>query len=190
MRANVVKVIGVIDGDTVVLQNKTRLRLRQVDAPEPEYCGGSQAKTLLESYVLNQSIRIEEQIPDQTGRAMALISANNIKINELLLGSGWVRYHSDSTSQTARLKEVAQRAKAEKKGIYSGLCLQTINPNNPNCTIKGNLENKRTSGRKLYYLPSCAQYKFVQVEGDLGEQWFCTEKEATAAGYIKAATCK
>ena len=39
-KANLVKVIGVIDGDTVVLENKTRLRLRHLDAPEPEYCGG------------------------------------------------------------------------------------------------------------------------------------------------------
>lgn len=189
-KTNLVKVLGVIDGDTVVLENKTRLRLRQIDAPEPELCGGSQAKELLESYVQNKSIRIEEQIPDQTGRAMALISVGDIEINEKLLASGWVRYHSDNTSQTPRLKEVSQLAKIKKVGIFSELCLQTINSDNPKCIIKGNLENKRTSGRKLYYLPSCAQYTFVQIEKDLGEQWFCSEKEASSAGYIKASTCK
>lgn len=181
--------LGVIDGDTIVLENKTRLRLRQVDAPEPELCGGSQAKDLLSSYVMDKLITISEQIPDQTGRAMALISVNDIKVNEKLLASGWVRYHSDTTSQTTKLKEVSNQAKTDKKGIYSDLCLQTINTDNPKCIIKGNLENKRTSGRKLYYLPSCAQYKFVQIEKDLGEQWFCNEKEASAAGYIKASTC-
>lgn len=189
-KVNLVKVIGVIDGDTVVLENKTRLRLRQIDAPEIEYCGGVQAKELLSSYVQDKSVRIEEQIPDQTGRAMALLSMGNLQVNEKMLSSGWVRYHSDFTSQTPRLKEIAQQAKAEKKGIYSELCLQTKNSENPKCIIKGNLENKRTSGRKLYYLSNCAQYKFVQIEKDLGEQWFCTEKEANAAGYIKAGTCK
>ena len=189
-KLNLVKVIGVIDGDTIVLENKTRLRLRQVDAPETEFCGGSQAKELLSSYVQDKMVRIEEQIPDQTGRAMALISVGDIQVNEKMLASGWVRYHSDTTSQTPRLKEVSQQAKNEKKGIFSELCLQTINTDNPKCIIKGNLENKRTSGRKLYYLPNCAQYKFVQIEKDLNEQWFCTEKEASAAGYIKAATCK
>jgi len=186
---NLVKVLGVLDGDTIVLENKTRLRLRQVDAPEIDFCGGSQARELLASYVLDKSIRIEEQIPDQTGRSMALISVDDIKINEKLLASGWVRYHSDSTSQTPRLKEVSSIAKKEKKGIYSELCLQTVNPDNPKCIIKGNLENKRTSGRKLFYSPACAQYKFVQIEKDLGEAWFCSEKEASSAGYIKAATC-
>lgn len=189
-KINLVKVLGVIDGDTIVLENKTRLRLRQVDAPETEFCGGSQAKELLSSYVQDKMVRIEEQIPDQTGRAMALISAGDIQVNEMMLASGWVRYHSDTTSQTSLLKEVSQQAKNEKRGIFSELCLQTINTDNPKCIVKGNLENKRTSGRKLYYLPKCAQYKFVQIEKDLGEQWFCTEKEASAAGYIKAATCK
>jgi len=189
-KVNLVQVIGVIDGDTVVLENKTRLRMRQMDAPETEYCGGNQAKELLASYVLNKTVRIEEQIPDQMGRAMAFLSIGNIQVNENMIASGWARYHSDSTSQTARLKEVGQQAKAEKRGIYSELCLQTINNDNPTCIIKGNLENKRTSGRKLYYLPNCAQYAFVQIEKDLGEQWFCSEKEASAAGYIKAGTCR
>ncbi|PIQ71286.1 hypothetical protein COV87_04285, partial [Candidatus Roizmanbacteria bacterium CG11_big_fil_rev_8_21_14_0_20_37_16] len=124
-KVNTVKVIGVIDGDTIVLENKTRLRLRQLDAPETELCGGAQAKELLSSYVQDKLVRIEEQIPDQTGRAMALLSVDDSAVNEQMLASGWVRYHSDTTSQTLRLKEVSQNAKVEKKGIYSELCLQT-----------------------------------------------------------------
>ena len=188
-KANLVKVIGVIDGDTVVLENKTRLRLRQMDAPEPKYCGGKQATELLSSLVLNKMVKIDEQIPDQMGRAMAFLIVEDVQVNEQMLASGWARYHSDATSQTAKLKEVSRQAKDGKKGIYSELCLQTKNADNPKCIIKGNLENKRTSGRKLYYLSNCAQYQFVQIEKDLGEQWFCTEKEASAAGYIKAETC-
>jgi len=33
-----VKVEGVIDGDTLVLEGKSRIRLRYADAPELEYC--------------------------------------------------------------------------------------------------------------------------------------------------------
>lgn len=189
-KINLVKVIGAIDGDTVVLENKTRLRLRQIDAPELTNCGGEQAKQFLLTLVNGKSITIEEQIPDQTGRAMALIYVNSILLNERMLEAGWARYHSDQTTKTTILKKVADEAKTNRLGIFSPLCFQEKNLENPNCIIKGNLENKRKSGRKLYYLPNCAQYKFVQVEKDLGEQWFCTEKEASAAGYIKAGTCK
>ena len=118
-KANLVKVIGVIDGDTVVLENKTRLRLRHLDAPEPEYCGGGQATKLLSSLVLNKMVKIDEQIPDQMGRAMAFLSVENTQVNEQMLVSGWVRYHSDVTSQTSHLKEVAQQTKLEKRGIYN-----------------------------------------------------------------------
>lgn len=189
-QANLVKVIGVIDGDTVVLENKTRLRLRQIDAPELINCGGEQAKQFVSSLVNEKFVSIEEQIPDQMGRAMALIYVNSTLVNEKLLETGWARYHSDQTTKTPLLKKVADEAKTDKLGIFSPLCLQETNLENPNCIIKGNFENKEKSGRKLYYLPNCAQYKFVLVEKDLGESWFCTEKEALAAGYIKAGTCK
>jgi len=189
-KVNLVKVIGVIDGDTIVLENKTRLRLRQIDAPELTNCGGEQAKQFLSTLINGKLIAIEEQIPDQTGRAMALIYVDSILVNEKLLGAGWARYHSDQTTKTELLKKVAEEAKTKHLGIFSLLCLQEKNLENPNCIVKGNLENKRKSGRKIYYLPNCAQYKFVKVEKDLGEQWFCTEKEAKEAGYIKAETCK
>jgi hypothetical protein len=42
---------------------------------------------------------------------------------------------------------------------------------------------------KRYYYPGCAQYKFVIVEEDQGEEWFCTEKQAQKAGYQKAKSC-
>ncbi len=189
-KANLVKVIAVIDGDTLILENKTRLRLRHIDAPELTSCGGEQAKQFLSTLVNGKSIRIEEQIPDQIGRAMALIYVDSMLVNEKLLEAGWARYHSDQTTKTTILKKVADEAKTNKLGIFSPLCLQEKNLENPQCLIKGNLENKRSSGRRLYYLPSCAQYKFVMVEKDLGEQWFCTEQEASSAGYLKAATCK
>lgn len=189
-RANLVKVIGVIDGDTIVLENKTRLRLRHIDAPELENCGGEQAKQFVSSLVNGKTISIEEQIPDQMGRAMGLVYVDKILVNDKLLEAGWARYHSDKTTKTELLKSVFNLAKTKKLGIFSKLCFSETNLENPNCIIKGNLENKDKFGRKLYYLPNCAQYKFVQVEKDLGERWFCTEKEAIAAGYIKAGTCK
>lgn len=189
-QANLVKVIGVIDGDTLVLENKTRLRLRHVDAPELVNCGGEEAKKFVNSLVNGKSITIEEQIPDQMGRAMALVYVDKILVNEKLLESGWARYHSDKTTKTDLLKIIANEAKTNKLGIFSPLCLSDTNLENPNCIIKGNFENKSASERKLYYLPNCAQYKFVLVEKDLGEKWFCTEKEAREAGYIKAGTCR
>jgi len=183
-----IKVLEVLDGDTILLDGKVRLRLRHIDAPELEFCGGEEAKNLLETLVKGKKVVLAEYILDQQGRPMALIYQSDKLINEEMLDSGWVRYHSDQTSQTEQLKAVADQAKEEKKGIFGPECYQTENLENPECSIKGNTD--KNTGAKLYYYPGCAQYEFTIVEKDLGEDWFCTEKEAREAGFEKARTCR
>lgn len=185
---NQIKVVGVIDGDTLALENKTRLRLRHVNAPEIENCGGEEAKNFLTNLVEGKKIIIKEPISDQKGRMMALVYLNNDLINLKILEKGLARYHSDNTSQSETLKKASLEAKEKKIGIYSKKCWQTENKENPSCIIKGNFEDKNPN-KRLYYLPNCAQYQYVIVEKDLGERWFCSEKEAQAAGYKKAKTC-
>jgi micrococcal nuclease len=184
-----IPVIGVIDGDTLVLEGKVRLRLRHLDAPELEYCGGEEAKKELEKLVTGKSVIIEEKILDTQGRAMALVYVDDVLVNEEMLHSGWVRYHFDKTSLTEELKEAADKAKGEGLGIFSSLCYQSENLENPDCVIKGNIDKNKYVDNKKYYFPGCPQYNFTIVEKDLGEDWFCTEKEAQEAGFIKAKNC-
>lgn len=179
-------VIGVIDGDTFVLKGKTRVRLRHIDAPELEYCGGKEAKKALERLVSGKKVRLEEMVPDQRGRGMALVYTGDTLVNRELLAGGFVRYHSDISSKEDELKAARDGAKALQNGIYRQ-CQSKENTTNPSCIIKGNIDPQ--SGEKRYYIPGCAQYAFTVVEKDIGEDWFCTEKEAQEAGYTKAKTC-
>lgn len=179
-----VRVVGVIDGDTLVLEGKIRVRLRQADAPELMYCGGVESKKYLESLVLDKSVRLDEQVPDQLGRGMALIYLGRILINEEMIKAGWVRYHHDVTSTTGRLKAASTYAKENRIGVF-GQCQSTV-PVNNKCIIKGNIDQH---GVKKYYLPDCAQYKFTVVEKDMGEDWFCSESSAGKAGFTRAETC-
>lgn len=182
-----VKVVGVIDGDTLVLDGKSKIRLRLADAPELKNCGGVEAKEYLGKLAIGKMARIDEQIPDQYGRGMALVYIGNTLVNEEMLKSGWAKFHHDTTSVTEQLKGVAANAKESKLGIF-GTCQSKDVPDKPGCGIKGNIDDN--SDRRNYYLPGCAQYKFTVVEKDMGEGWFCTEKDAIVAGYSKAATCK
>lgn len=179
-----VQVISVYDGDTLILENKERLRLRQLDAPELHLCYGQEAKAALEKLVSGKRIRITEQIPDQQGRGMALVYVGDTLVNMELIRGGFARYHSDKTTQTEGLKIAADEAKGNNIGLY-GVCQSMTNTKNPNCTIKGNIDRTR----KTYHIPGCTQYPFAVVEEDVGEQWFCTEKEAQNAGYIKSERC-
>ena len=182
-----IKVLEVLDGDTILLDGKVKLRLRHMDAPELEFCGGPEAKNLLESLTKGKKIIIQEKILDQRGRPMALVYLGNKLVNEEMLKSGWARYHSDKSSQKDLLKAAGQQAKEAKKGVFSPRCYQTENLDNPKCVIKGNID--RSAVTKLYYYPGCVQYKYTIVEKDIGENWFCTEKEAQQAGFEKAKTC-
>jgi len=180
-------VVGVVDGDTVVLEGKVKVRLRYIDAPELQYCGGKEAKMELEKLVVGKKVVIDEQIPDQFGRGMAMVYEGDILINQKMLESGWAKYHNDITKDRDMLKAIADRAKKEEKGLF-GMCQSKVNSVNPKCNVKGNIDD--ATDEKRYYVPGCAQYAFTIIELDMGEQWFCSEKEARTAGYTKAETCK
>ncbi|MBU2051892.1 hypothetical protein KKH13_01645, partial [Patescibacteria group bacterium] len=44
--------------------------------------------------------------------------------------------------------------------------------------------------KKSYHLKSCRDYDRVVIDRDRGEEFFCTEKEAQAAGFAKAYGCE
>lgn len=181
-------VLEVIDGDTILLEGKVRLRLRHIDAPELEFCAGDKSKEFLENLVKGKKIIVQEEVIDQTGRPMALIYLSNKLVNQEVLAKGWGRYHHDISTKEEILKSAGESAKNEKIGLYSPDCYQTENTKNPKCNIKGNID-RGNQEIKRYYFPGCAQYEFTIVEKDLGEQWFCNEQEAQKAGYEKAKSC-
>lgn len=57
-----IKVLAVLDGDTILLDGKVKLRLRHMDTPELEFCGGPEAKKLLESLVKDKKVVLQEYI--------------------------------------------------------------------------------------------------------------------------------
>lgn len=182
-----IKVIGVIDGDTIVLEGKSRVRLRFVDAPEEGLCGYDEASHALENLALGKSVRIEETIPDTYGRGMALVYVGNTLINKEMVATGWVRYHHDTSRATLEVKAASDIARQEKRGVY-GQCQSMENTENPKCSIKGNID--KSTDTHIYYIPGCAQYDYTIVEKDIGEQWFCSESEAKKAGFVKSKNCR
>lgn len=102
-----------------------------------------------------------------------------------MLAEGWGRTDYRNNSQREILTQAFHQAQKEKLGIFSSLCRITQSENN--CLIKGNID--KNSYAKFYHLPSCQHYHEVVIEKDIGEQFFCTEEEAIAAGFQKAAGC-
>lgn len=182
-----VSVLGVLDGDTIVTDGKTRLRLRLIDAPELNFCGGQEAKKELEKLVLGKQVKVEETIIDLLGRPMSLVYVDDKLINLEMVRFGWATFHADGAVTANNLvKQAAATAKDQKLGLFS-LCRSNV-PSSKNCLIKGNIDPS-DSKKKIYYLPGCVQYNTTIVELDRGEAWFCLESEARAEGYLKSQRC-
>ena len=90
------------------------------------------------------------------------------------------------SSQRDILTRTYHQARDSKKGIFS-LCKETGSPPDPNCVIKGNID--KSTYEKFYHLPGCKQYGQVVIDKDIGEGYFCSEKEAQVAGFKKASGC-
>lgn len=52
------------------------------------------------------------------------------------------------------------------------------------CRIKGNISTN--TGERIYHVPGQQYYDETVITESKGEQWFCTEAEARAAGWRKS----
>jgi len=184
---SVYKVEKIIDGDSLILKNDQSIRLGNIDAPEVEFCGGSQAKKRLEDLVLGKTVKLDVFSHDRFNRPLAMVYINNLLVNEILLKEGLVRYDGTPSPKREILKQAYDYAFENKIGIFSSLCLSK-EPENPKCLIKGNI-SRADNNKKTYHFPGCSGYQQVMVEKDFGESWFCSEKEAKEAGYEKSENC-
>ena len=57
----------------------------------------------------------------------------------------------------------------------------THTPVPEDCRIKGNINME--TGERVYHTPDSPWYARTEIDTDTGERWFCTEQEATDAGW-------
>jgi endonuclease YncB( thermonuclease family) len=176
----------VIDGDTFVTKENIYVRVASIEAPPLDLCGGKEAKIALESYVLGKPVVMKILFRDPYNRQVSLVYTPSLYVNEALVKNGFAYYLPRTTAESVtELKKAGEYAREKKLGIFSETCTQTINKEQPACTIKGNTRNGN-----IYYLPACGVYPNTQVQLYLGDRWFCSEKDAISAGFRKPAQCK
>ena len=200
-------VVRVAYGETFTVADGRRVRLLGVDAPELGRCMSSEAKQRLSQLVLGKHIRMKDVAHDDYGRILAHVLAdapfgkwveylyyrfikrapykNLVMVNRVMVEEGLGLYHNSGGQYTKVLKSAMEIARTGKRGIYSDLCTQKESPKT-HCEIKGNIRD----GKKTYFFPFCGNYDEVIVSTSFGDAWFCSEKEANAAGFTKSPTCR
>jgi micrococcal nuclease len=117
------KVIGIKDGDTVVvldsLNNQTTLRLAEVDCPEKSQPFGTKAKQFTSDQIYLKTIKYIVTDTDRYGRSIAMIyydTENKYLSAEIIkAGMGW-HYKRYSTSKELANFEI--KARKEKIGLW------------------------------------------------------------------------
>lgn len=201
---------SVIDGDTLDLRGQ-RIRLHGVDAPEsnqlcrranqPVRCGQT-AALALDSLIQRRQVTCQQKDKDRYGRIVAVCRLGSTDLNAWLVQQGhalaYRSYSKDYVEQEAE-------AKAAKRGVWAGafdypwdwrrgnrtVDVKTDKPRSStvatvatgDCKIKGNITAK---GEKVYHTTESPFYAKTSINTSKGERWFCTEKEAKAAGWRAA----
>lgn len=196
----------VVDGDTLDI-GSVRIRLEGIDAPEAKQtcnnarrreweCGRS-ATDQLERLTKGNEVRCEATASDNYGRHLGtcFVAGHDVNAEMIRQGLAWAFVKYSSTYVT-----VEQEARRAKRGVFEVVNTApweyragqwhksqgteaAVKPTG-SCSIKGNVS---TRGEKIYHMPGQRDYGSVKVNERNGEQWFCEESQAQAAGWRKAA---
>jgi len=123
------KVKYVYDGDTIILENKTKVRLSAINTPEIEsryQTGepvGEQARQWLTKRLKNMKIRLETgpEKRDKYGRLIAhVFTEDGSHINALLVKNGlaFITVHPPNLSYIDTLISAQQEAENAKRGLW------------------------------------------------------------------------
>ncbi len=197
----------VTDGDTIAVEGtKARIRLYGIDAPESGQtcddaagkrylCGTQAADHLAELIGRSGRVTCFEEDRDRYGRIVAECSTpGNVVINAEMVRAGWAVEYDQYSDGRYDQEEAA--ARSAKRGMWQGtfvepskwrrgdrLQTERVADGQPaGCAIKGNISG---SGR-IYHVPGQQAYSKTKIDKKAGERWFCSPKEAEAAGWRAA----
>lgn len=186
----------VIDGDTLEIDGR-RIRLEGIDAPEiAQTCGGgwfgswkcgAAATAQLRWLIGGRQVACESVGTDKYGRILGLCSADGRDINAEMVRSGhawaFVKYskrYEDEEAEARQQKVGIWKGEAEPAWVFRERHWHVAEAGAPKgCAIKGNI----TDNGRIFHMPWSPWYAKVKVEPEKGERWFCSEVEASEAGF-------
>jgi micrococcal nuclease len=123
------KVIGVTDGDTIVVltsdKKQIKIRLEGIDCPESHQDYGERAKQATVKLCFGQDVKVEKSVEDHYGRTLAYIYVGDLCVNKELLSLG-MAWHYKQYNKDQELAQLETEAREKKVGLWS----QT-NPSSP-----------------------------------------------------------
>lgn len=117
------KVVGVKDGDTIVVMKDGAplvIRLDAVDAPESGQDFGSRAKQFVSDLCFGKAVQVSVKDTDKYGRTVAEITLPDSKsLNEELVSNGMAWWYTQYAPNNTTLQTLQEQAKTQKVGLWS-----------------------------------------------------------------------
>lgn len=192
-RLTVTRVVQVIDGDTVILEDGTRVRYIGIDTPEMtdarRVSAADAARAANKALVGGRGVRLEFDVQriDRYGRTLAYVWIGGTLVNETLLRDGWARLLTipPNVRYVDRLRVAARAGDVQRLLLWSpgtpapGRVLNSMRGQSADCpagkSVKGNI-NRR--GEKIFHVPGGAFYDRTRPE-----ECFRDPGDAERAGY-------
>src|SRR3989338_9427292 len=124
------RVKHVIDGDTVILSDNSKVRYIGIDSPELDKngkmeCFAENAKNFNRQLVENQTVSLEKDVSDKDkyGRLLRFVYLDGIMVNELLVAQGFARADlvPPDTQYNSIFKQAENEARNDNRGMW-GKC--------------------------------------------------------------------
>jgi endonuclease YncB( thermonuclease family) len=188
-----------IGADTLRVAGTT-IKLTGIDAPESEQrCGtggrawrcGAAAEASLSRLVSGRHLKCTWSGADEAGRVLGQCAIGDKDVGAELVrqghvfadGSILVRYASQEREARAAKTGLWATGDAERPSAYRAKLWDEAKRRSPEgCPIKGQV----AGASRVYVLPWAADYERIRVQKARGERWFCSEQEATSAGFKAA----
>lgn len=192
-------VTRVIDGDTIEIEGGIKVRYIGIDTPETVdprtsvQCFGKEASSKNRELVDGKTVQLEKDVSetDKYGRLLRYIYIGDTFVNDYLVRNGYA--YASSYPPDVKYQDLFSQAQNDahqnNRGLWGG-CKEgsdktssAANYNKEGCNIKGNISS---SNEKIYHTPGQKYYDKTVIDETKGERWFCTENDATSAGWRKS----
>lgn len=202
---------SIVDGDTIEISGQ-RIRFNGIDAPEgkqsckngkgqPYACGREAASALDKFLAASRPVTCQFVEWDQYGRFVGNCArADGRSVQEWLVANGhaldWPRYSDGAFSGQERAARASKRGMwqggfqkpwewraAQRQAAPAGSSPNVSPHRRAGCDIKGNISR---TGQRIYHLPGQKDYDKTRISEIKGERWFCSEAEASNAGWRRA----
>jgi len=123
------KVVKVVDGDTIALENGEVVRYIGIDTPEtvhpskPVQCFGKEASEKNKELVEGKMVKLEKDVSerDKYGRLLRYVWVNGIFVNDYLVREGYayVSTYPPDVKYSEQFLKAQQEARENKKGLWA-----------------------------------------------------------------------